>query len=230
MRKIAYVMPIVVLSVFLAGSAFAAPSAKFTANVPNVTLVGQTDASQNWTSILTASLKTPNQKDLLIGVSLETGLYTQTKVAGKNGESSTSTALAGITVRVKIDGDIVNPGPITFDKRSQTLSAVLGGVIESCTDANGDGTIVIGEDCVVTDEVIELILDTMAAHHFNFVAANLTPGMHTILVEAAININSNVTSSNDFASAKALVGFGSLTVEEVRATNNPDGISFEFEF
>ena len=30
--------------------------------------------------------------------------------------------------------------------------------------------------------------------------------------------------------AKAMIGHGSLTVEEVRATNNPDGVSFDFAY
>jgi len=64
----------------------------------------------------------------------------------------------------------------------------------------------------------------MAAHHFNFVAANLTPGVHTVAVWAKIE---TLTSSiAGLADAKALVGKGSLTVEEVRATNSPDGIVF----
>lgn len=206
--------------------AFAAPSAKFAANVSAVALIEQTTGTDGWQPVLRTTIKTPNQKDLLLGASFETGLYTQTKVAGKNGELSTSTATATLKMRVLVDGQVVNPGEVTYDHRMQQLSAKLGGVIESCQDVSGDGIIDVGTECVVTDEEIELILDTMAAHHFNFVAANLSPGAHAVEVQAMIDTGASATSGNDNASAKALVGKGSLTVEEVRATNSPDGITF----
>ena len=91
------------------------------------------------------------------------------------------------------------------------------------TDAALDGKITVLCECDATDEEIELILDTTAAHHFNFVAANLSSGVHTIDVKAEIV---SATTSAD-ADASAIVGPGSLTVEEVRATNSPDGIDLQ---
>ena len=64
----------------------------------------------------------------------------------------------------------------------------------------------------------------MAAHHFNFVAANLPPGDHS--VEVQVRVGSSTDAIAGSASATAGVGRGSLTVEEVRATNFPDGIQF----
>ena len=62
----------------------------------------------------------------------------------------------------------------------------------------------------------------MAAHHFNFILANLAPGDHTIVVQA--EIKSNNTSQTGSSSAWATIGKGSLTVEEIRAVNSPEGI------
>lgn len=140
--------------------------------------------------------------------------------------------MAGIDITVFVDGTPAEPGTITFNMREQELDAVLGGVIESCTfntDADGDGvvdeniTITIENDCVVTDEEIELIQRTMSAHHFNFVAPNLTPGDHHITVEASIS--SSTTSGEGGAMARGLVGKGSLTVESVRAINQDGGLT-----
>jgi hypothetical protein len=230
-----YIAGAMALAAFLfTGSAFAA-SSKFAAEIGNKTLILDTEVNGGKTDILSASIHTPNQKDLLIGVSLETSLYTLTKVKGKNGETDTEGATAGLIVRVSVDtaGVDVVPDEVYFDHRFQRLSATLGGVISTCEDTGTydptkecgdtanipgtpDGVITVECECVVTDEEIELLLDTMGAHHFNFVAADLPPGTHTITVEVEIVTD---TTSGD-ATAKAGVGKGSLTIEEVRAVKD----------
>jgi len=52
-------------------------SENMTGNIP------EEDYNGSWTTILTQNIKTPNQKDLIIDVSLETGLYTRTLVRSK---------------------------------------------------------------------------------------------------------------------------------------------------
>lgn len=246
-KKCMYIAGAMALAASLfTGSAFAA-SSKFAAEVSNVTLITDT-ATEGTTEVLSASIHTPNKKDLLIGVSLETSLYTLTQVKGKHGETDTSDAAAGLKVSVSVDtpGVTVYPEAVYFDHRFQELSAVLGGVIESCQDSGTytvsdptdpstcvktsdtlDGKITVPCECIVADEEIQLILDTMGAHHFNFVAANLPSGDHTISVN--VEVIAATTSTNGTASALAGVGKGSLTVEEVRATNSPDGINFVLE-
>jgi hypothetical protein len=220
-------LPIVVAVLAMLGTTltFAGPSSKFSAQVSNISLIPNTSAAQ-WTPVLSTSIKTPNKKDLLIGASFETGLYTQTQVKGKLGSTDTASASATLEVRLLIDGraNVAYPSEVVYDKRAQTLSATLGGVISRCQDLNGDGIIDVATECVVTDEMIELILDTMAAHHYNFVVANLSPGTHTVEVEVRIGSTTGAVAGS--ASAMAGVGRGSLTVEEVRATNAPDGIEF----
>jgi len=235
MKKFVSIGAIVtVFAMFGATPAFPLASSKFAAELSDVTLVESTTAA-DWTTVLNTSLKTPNKKDLLIGGSLETALFTQTQVKGKNGSTDTSSATATLEVRILIDGKVYDsrsnvgafPPKVVYDKRAQTLSATLGGVIESCQDLNGDGVITVATECVVTDEMIELILDTMSAHHFNFVAANLTPGVHTL--ELQVKVGTSTSSVAGSASAMAGVGRGSLTVEEVRAINQVElGAGIEF--
>lgn len=211
-------------------SALAVQGSKFSATLSKTALMNET--TNGSAVVMDTMIHTANKKELLIGVSLETGLYTQTQVKGKNGEKDSASAMAGIDVTVYVDGVPAEPGTITFNQREQELTAVLGGVIESCTfstDQDGDGmtddslTVTIEDDCVVTDEEIELIQSTMSAHHFNFVAPDLYAGDHTITVEAAISTDSS--SGSGSASATGLVGKGSLTVESVRAINQDGGIT-----
>jgi hypothetical protein len=120
-----------------------------------------------WTIILTQNIKTPNQKDLFIDVSLETGLWTRTKVKSKVtydyplGDWDTSRAQAQILVRVGVDGNyatapvgmqepgVAFPREVTFNEREQMLSAKFMGIFtgdclivelaEIQIDNDGDG-------------------------------------------------------------------------------------------
>lgn len=225
-----------------------AASAKNAMSVSGLTLVRATSATNSWDKVLGASIHVASQKDLIAGASLETGLYTKTQVKSKNGTTDTATAGVQIEVRVLVDLDsdgrgsvvdesgvtidgfdlIAAPGYVVYDKRVQTLSATLGGVIQSCTDQNLDGTIDITTECVVTDEDIDLILDTMGAQHFNFVVPNLPVGMHRLELQARITSSTGAMSGS--SSAAALIGKGSFTVEEVRAVNTKDSMGgFTFE-
>lgn len=211
----------------------------------------------NEDKILRATIKTANKKDLLIGVSLQSSLFTDTVVKGKLGSSETAAAMAALMVRIEVDGkkDAAFPRTVVFSKRVQELSATLGGVIQRCTvnliDTNGDGTpdsgeIVIGRDCIVTEEEIGLALSTTSANHFNFVVPNVTPGEHVVTVHAramssaefknglaptAYDANGNpieyAETANNSATAWALVDVGALTVEENRAINQEGGINVE---
>jgi len=192
------------------------PSSKATAKVGDVNILNQTVLG--WTTILDNSIKTANQKDLFIDVSLECGLYTQTKVRSA-GNKDTSSADAQVMVQVLVDGEEAYPGPVTFCSRAQTLSATLGGILENCTDSNGDGDIDLN-DCTLAPEEVELILDTMNANSFNFILDGLTSGVH--LVEVQAMISSSSSSGAGSSSSNATIGNGSVTVEEVRLIQNED--------
>jgi hypothetical protein len=171
----------------------------------------------DWTDILSTTMKTSSNADVLIGVSLEAGLFTDTLVSSKGGNADTSKAEASIEIRVLVDGNEAAPGPVIFAQREQSLMAVFGGILQSCTDSNGDGTIVTTE-CIWTDEQLQLVLNTMNANAFNFSLTNLGTGIHQFDVQARIVLNTS--AQNGSASAAATVGKGSLTVEAVRFTNS----------
>ena len=219
---------ILALSLLATTPAFAA-SAKFTANVSGMAVASPmlaTNDADGWSTVLAGQIHTATPKDLLIGVSLETSLLTDTLVKSSGGAKDTSTAEAGIEVKVLVDGDadenMAAPGVVVFDKRKQQLSATLGGYYTACTDTNLDGIIDVTTECTLAPEEIDLLLDTTAAHHFNFIKADLGQGAHTIVVKA--KISNNKVFANGTAEASALLGKGSLSVEEVQAVNSPDGI------
>lgn len=199
------------------------PSSKVTAKTSRLTLLPATTTTGNWVTVLSNQIKTANQKDLFVGVSLEVGLYTQTLVRSKNMETDTSTARGVVQVRVLIDGQLAEPGAVVFGRRSQTLSATLEGAIASClsivTNPDGSQSIVLDPNCV-TPEEIELILETMDAAAFNFVATDVPQGVHTVSVQARID-TSGSKEQGEFE-AKGTVGKGSMTVESVRLIKGED--------
>ena len=247
------------ISMGFAVSASASPSAKFAAVygdsgpyvVSQITVEGTADASDfdENDGYTFARIKVPQGKELLVGVSAEVGLTTDTSIKGKNGGAAKAIAGAkGVVIVVAHrigdcapgDGDtcgaVAAPGDVTLNSRVQTLNATLGGVIESCTDGDLDGTIDISTDCVVTDEEIGLVLETVSANHFNFVLPNLDQGEYNITAyfttraDAAIDID-ECTVGGDVddgclggdgevsarAFAKAFIGKYMVTVQQVRA-------------
>lgn len=204
------------------------PSSKVTAQVGLINVMDELSVTTNssggtvgvWTDVLRNNLKTPNQKDVFIGVSLEVGLLTDTLVRSKNAVSDTSMSAAGVEVRVLIDGVEALPGTITFGRRTQTLTATFQGIIDGClaVDTN-TWSVVIDPDCVQPEE-LQLVLETMNANAFHFIAADLAAGVHTIQVQARINLGASAQAGS--ARARALIGHGAVTVESVRMIRNED--------
>lgn len=216
--------------VLVAGNALAQnqPSSKFTAQVGMINVMNELSVTTNsshsttgtWSTVLRNRLKTPNQKDLAIGVSLEVGLLTGTVVKSKLGTSDTSLAMAAVEVRVLVDGVEALPGQVTFGRRTQTLTATFMGLIDGClTVDTNTWSVVINYDCV-QPEVLELLLDTMNANAFNFLLADIPAGVHDIQVQARINLGAAAQTGS--ARARALIGNGSMTVESVRMIRNED--------
>lgn len=205
-----------------------AASAQSAKNAVQVGTIAIAQASQagveggttsGWVNVLNTSIHTSRQKDLIMGVSLETGLWTQTLVRSKQNTQDVSNAEAVIEVQVLIDGvTVAEPGAVIFDKRRQQLMAKFGGYL-NCQDANGDN-IVNYTECTLTEEELELILDTMAAHHFNFILDDVGVGTHSVTVQARLSTNVGWDTGNAVASAS--IGKGSLSVEEVRLVKGAD--------
>ena len=202
------------------------------------------DYTGNWTTILTQNIKTPNQKDLIIDVSLETGLYTRTHVKSKRNYEGdpawdSSTAHAKVMVRVGVDGNyatvgvgeeqeagVAFPRAVTFNEREQTLSAKFMGIFTGdCLIVDPDThEVSINYTCLEPEE-LELILNTLSANSFNFVVADLTPGNHVITVEAKIIAN-GAAEEGKFE-AMAMVGQGSVVIELVRMVKAEDYLELD---
>jgi hypothetical protein len=205
------------------GHAQSQPSSKVTAKTANLTLLPETTGTGNWQTVLANTIKTPNKKDLFISASFEVGLYTQTLVKSKNMVSDTSSATTTVQVRVLLDGNPVEPGNVVFGRRAQTLTAKLEGAIGGClsivTNVDGSFSIIVDPECV-TPEEIELILSTMDAASFSFVATDVPTGVHTISVQARINTATSAQTGT--ASATGTIGKGTMTVESVRLIKDED--------
>jgi hypothetical protein len=190
-----------------------------------------------------ATIHVANWKELLVGVSAQVNLVTITKSKGKN-NGGTSTSIAEGTVRTGVlvapegtadcaaawtayDADPANnsfaaPGPVTFASRRQELSVdvqldVVGAIPEVC-----DSECIaqyLGIDGSVT---VALGLDTTAAHHFNFVAADLTQGTYDVVAcydfSALAEVSGGDIDADTSAYSKAALGPRIVTVQEVRAT------------
>ncbi|MDF2155736.1 hypothetical protein [Vibrio sp. CAU 1672] len=97
---------------------------------------------------------------------------------------------------------------------------------ESYTDTP-DGTIDVAIECVVTDEEIGLMQETLASHHFNFILPDMDAGEYSIKAHfftkatAEVDINEVTVAAGGTVSgssyAEAFVGKNMVTVQQVRA-------------
>jgi len=188
-----------------------------------------------WQTILTTHIKTPNAKELAMGVSLQCGLITDTTVRSKGGELDSAAAQSRIKIRVRVtqpDGTVVFAEPdngadleevllegdsgLTYCDRFQKLAARFAGL--NCT-ADAEGVVT----CTDPEE-LQLILKTLNAHHFEFLHANAVPGVQTVEVQAraqsAVALDGTKLGA---AGTAAFVGAGALSVETIRLVKDADG-------
>src|SRR5262245_7316744 len=188
-----------------------------------------------WQTILTTHIKTPNAKELAIGVSLQCGLITDTTVRSKGGELDSASAQSRIKIQVRItqpDGTMIFAAPengadldgvllpkgggVTYCDRFQRLSARFAGL--NCTAGTG------GAVTCTDPEELALLLKTMSVHHFNFLHANAVPGIQTVEVraraESAVALDGTKLGA---AGAAAFAGAGALSVETIRLVRDADG-------
>lgn len=215
------------------------------------TNTGTASDMDGWATVLRSQLKTANQKDLFINPSLQCGIVTDTTVKSL-GSTDTSEARGTIRVRVKItapdgthtyavpnntgataDPTVLNADGLVYCDRIQKLVAKFSGL--NCTaapyeftDSDGDGIddVVDGSVTCADPEELQLILKTLNANSFNFLAPNVGSGVHTIDVQAKTSADVGVVSDNgSMAGAEAFIGAGSVTVEEVRMIKGNVGAS-----
>lgn len=217
------------LATAFAGSAMA-QSAKFTAvyadsydgtfvrseacqSYPDNSVCGALGAGDDATALAGfATIRVPQSKELLVGLSAQVALGTITEAKGKRGSRSMATAFAegGVTLYA-CETETTNscyegkPGFVILSNRNQELEAILGGVIENCDvtvvlegttweDATASGSFKLS-DCSVLDESISLGISTLAAHHFNFVFPDLPQGDYDIIAKFETQAAATATAS-----------------------------------
>jgi len=266
-KKLNMVVLVAALAAVVSAPVLAAPSAKFAAiwseteasvvraeacaDAGTVDTTYCTDAGLGNTGEVVgttlATIKVPSSKELLVGVSAQVELFTETLAKGKKGTTSSALAMAEGGVELLACSEagcfMGKPGRVVLNKRTQELEATLAGVIEECTvdvqvdtdTGTGSGTFNL-DDCTVEDEAIKLALTTMSAHHFNFVFPDLPQGDYSIIAKFSTNAaaTASVTCGDEYTycavedggaggSAYAVIGKYMMTIQEVRAVQGSLG-------
>lgn len=229
MKRASIVSLVFVLALVLGfTNAYAQPSAKATAQCTGISLTNRVMANaeaDGWSPVFTTIVKTSEKKDLFVDVSLECGLTTNTKVVSRQLEKALATAEASVMVKVLVDGIAADPGEVTFAKRIQTLIAEFAGDISGAIVVDPETHVVSIDETLVEPETLQLILETMSANSFNFIAPDVSVGEHTVDVWAKVSYDGTVDAACDpadpyatcaDAAATAYLGKGSVTVESVR--------------
>lgn len=193
-------------------------------------------------TILETTIKTAEKKYLGLDMALQCSLLTDTTVRGKDGELDGANAEAGIRVRIKATdsaGDVYyaypsddaspylqeEPEGVTYCYRFQQIEAKFGGL--NCTaDMDPYNDIVDGTVTCADPEHLRLLLRTLSAHAFNFVMP-VGAEVYTIEVQARAQSGADVFGTElGAARGEALIGLGSLLVEELRVADGGVGLSF----
>jgi hypothetical protein len=185
------------------------------------------DKAGGGAKVLFGNIKTPSaaNKNVLVMATLESRILTNTLVASKNGDRSSSTATGAVVVTPKVylcpnndcsgaSGALVDitklngsvtPDHVTFNQRTQTLNASLSGL--NCT-LNASGVLTCEDP-----ETIELLLSTMSSNGFNFLVQ--TPGQGVYQVQLGIALQATATTNSLAAGALATVGVAAGSLVEM---------------
>lgn len=193
-----------------------------------------------WQTVLKQQIKTAQQKDLFIDSALQCGIVTDTTVKSLNGSLDSAEARSTVRVRVKItdaDGNVSYAQPSTSIDANQQSTGTNGGVVycdrvqtlaAKFSGLNCTADLTTGAVTCEDPEELQLILKTMNAASFNFVAADMKSGMNTIELQARSTANTGTTGSGgSLANANAFIGMGAVAVEEVRMVRGNDGTTLE---
>lgn len=187
-------------------------------------------------TVLTSTLKTSSPTDLIIQVTLECAIFTDTSVTvttekgtGKgNKESAESTAR--VEVWVTVDGEVLpvssddtGPAPSDISLDDDVPPAAGPGKVVFCHRTQGleaDLDFESEEEINFTSELfIRTYQGTRSANAFNWVDLNLGSGEHVIEVHAQI-LDDEDTTTGGAADQKAVVGKRTLVVQPVKLAND----------
>lgn len=227
----------------------------------NTTVAGCADTT-GWVPIQTMYIKTANSKDLAIDTSFECGLTTFTGASGKNGGGSVDISAGRVRVLIRISDVDSNlncvqgetngvcngaryalPGGlrsnsgypvqdqrvgVVYCSRLQVLAANFGGW--NCTADSETGVVTCDDD-----ELTALLLRTLEASAFNFIAPDEPPGIKKVEVLAlAETLDGTLTfgaseQGKGLSFSDAFIGAGSTLVEELRLAKGTDIIELPQE-
>jgi len=220
---------ILALAIFASSSSLAQSSGNFTASIATTQCTINTDPMSPTAgglspgtphNVLDTYIKTSSGSGntLLIRPSLVTGLFNNTEVTGAMETSANS---AAVVVSVTLDNHPVPPATsstpgIIYDERFQELSSNVFDSIMGCEMNN---------TCS-----IDLIDSTLAAHSFDFVATNVTQGLHHVVVSWAFQCTSNgvptaCSTAYTTNTAGACAGPGSVTVTQTKVFSQSSGVT-----
>jgi len=220
MKSLARVIVVVALAGFWAGTAFAQSSGNFAADVSRTECVldNTSGAISGGIPVVDweVQIKVPsgNGTSLDIRPDFVTGLFTRTKI---DTTTTTANAVAGVQICVTIDQGMLDgiAGPdathcVWYDKRFQQLSATFFSQIANCV-------LLAATDPDACN--IDLIISTLSAHSYDFVASQIPGGLRTVGVTAKF-FDSDGTGGN----AAACVGPGVVTLTQAKVFNTSSGI------
>jgi hypothetical protein len=212
-------------------------AAGWASDTKEVSILNAVDAETRiWTEKL-ATIKSAQNKELLIGLSGVINLLTFTKAKGKvGGTEIISTADASVQVTVKYIGSnvlrdeseicngdagtVAYPGPVTFSSRIQELT------IKNTLEVTSDN-----EDLELELEGsvdVSLKLTTTAAHHFNFLAVDLPSGTYDIYACWDATADGSLGGGDVIVDgeygASAGISQRMLTVQAVRAVKTDEAV------
>jgi len=194
-------------------------------------------------TMLSTTIQTPNGSGttLLITPNFVTGLFTDTAITQSK---QTATETAAVQIKVTLDKNPVPPATgdnmwITYDERFQQLSSnIFNNLLGGGTFCSATTSISLVPSGTVTSTItttisiscsIDLILSTLSAHSFQFVATAPGQGMHTLEVDWRFACANGTAQSLDPAhcsttfaanTAAACIGPGDITIQQVKHFNN----------
>lgn len=224
---------VIALCLVFTASSYAQSSGSFAGdfqgsmNIITTSVCSPTDSSclaGNAKGLLAANIKVSTGKSIAINGSLETGLITETSVGSNGGNKSSASASGSIVVTPVLKDSSGNtypvyPSQITYNSRTQTLTATLG---QACFQS------ATGVVTCTGSQTIDLLLSTMSANSYLFIAPDLPEGVYTL----SFNINVTTTATGDTissgATAQAAVYAGSLGMSIVQVQTPFNSLTYSF--
>lgn len=149
--------------------------------------------SKSTVTILSGTVKTSSTVTLVINVAMECSTVTNVSTKG----SSTSTAKAGVTVKVEVNGIAVpiNPGTGTT------------GTVTFCTRDLGLST-----KNFSTTQIIKITDSTEYANAFNWVDVTVPQGTNTVTLVASLHAHATGGTTTPTLTIEAVAGIGGRTM------------------